>query len=383
MSSLSPVPSRVKLLTVLAWCAALAFLLVLALVALSGLSSGTQVVLTMLAMLLPVGLLRRHPLPGLAVMVVGVAAVASLTSADENWLLGSVRLIEFVALDLTVGYVAVVVSRRVSALAAVLTLAVQVLVVGAFPIHNVANMVVILALAMLSVWVAGQSIRQRRQYRQERQAQAAREAVQAERVRIARDLHDMIAHSVGVIAIQAGMGRRVIDSQPAEARNALAAIEETSRDTLAGLRRMVGTLRHAEPEPGAAPLDPAPGLADLDGLVARSLDAGLQVDVRWHGERRPLPPDIELSAFRLIQESVTNVLRHAGVQQCAVVVDQRDDELAIEVTDDGRGGAVGTGFGIPGMRERVSMLRGAFTAGPRPEGGFRVSARIPVPAAVR
>ena len=339
--------------------------------------------LVALALLLPLGLLRRWPLLGLAVMLVGVTLVAPLTNAQQTWFLEDLRAMQFLALDLAVCYVAIVTPRWLSALAALLTLSGQVLIVGVFPLPFAIDAIVILTLAMISAWVVGQSIRQRRQYRLTQQEQAAQQAVQAERLRIARELHDMLAHSVGVIAIQAGMGRRVIDSQPAEARNALAAIEDTSRDTLAGLRRMLGTLRHAEPQPGAAPLDPAPGLADLDGLVTRSLDAGLRVDIQWQGERRPLPPDIELSAYRLIQESVTNVLVHAGVQHCTVVVDQRDDELTIDVTDDGRGGLAGTGFGIAGMRERVSLLRGDFTAGPRPEGGFRVTARIPVPAPVR
>jgi signal transduction histidine kinase len=169
------------------------------------------------------------------------------------------------------------------------------------------------------------------------------------------------------------MGNRVIDTRPAQARDALRAIEDTSRDTLAGLRRMLGALRRSDHEP-VAPL----GMADLDGLVARSFDAGVRVAVEWRGERRPLPPDIDLSAYRIIQESVTNVTRHAGTDQCEVIVDQRDGELSIEVTDNGRGGSPGPGYGIRGMRERVGLLDGEFTAGPRADGGFRVAARIPV-----
>ena len=107
------------------------------------------------------------------------------------------------------------------------------------------------------------------------------------------------------------------------------------------------------------------------------------MDVQWRGDRRPLPLDIDLSAFRIIQEAITNVVRHAGSDECEVVVDQRDEELSIEVTDNGRGSVEGAGYGIPGMRERVALLHGEFTAGPRPEGGFRVAARIPVPAVAR
>src|SRR5207247_10820514 len=144
--------------------------------------------------------------------------------------------------------------------------------------------------------------------------QAKLQAATAERLRIARELHDMIAHGIGVIAIQAGVGSRVIDTQPAEVRNALTAIEATSRETLAGLRRMLGVLRRAEPGspgspgrpgPGHGPPEPAPGLADLGRLAATTAEAGVRVELRWLGERRPLPADIDLSAFRIIQEAVT------------------------------------------------------------------------------
>jgi signal transduction histidine kinase len=172
----------------------------------------------------------------------------------------------------------------------------------------------------------------------------------------------------------------VIDTQPGEARNALEAIEATSRDTLSGLRRMLTALR--KDDPGAAPLGPAPGLADLGRLAAATMDAGVRVDVRIEGEPKPLPPDVDLSAYRIVQEAVTNVVRHAGTDSCRVTIGYRDDDLAVEIDDDGDGGVVGTGYGIVGMRERVALLRGEFTAGPRPGGGFRVAARLPLPAAV-
>ncbi len=217
-------------------------------------------------------------------------------------------------------------------------------------------------------------------------AQAAAQTAMAERLRIARELHDVVAHSIGIIAIQAGAARRVFDARPAEARDALAAIEAASRETLSGLRRMVTGLRRAElgPGPEQAPLGPAPGLADLEQLAAMTLDAGVKVDVDWHGSRAPLPADIDLSAFRIIQEAVTNVVRHAGTGQCQVLIDQQDGQLSIEVTDSGHGGSTaGTGYGIIGMRERATLLGGDFSAGPRPGGGFRVAARLPVPAPAR
>jgi len=161
------------------------------------------------------------------------------------------------------------------------------------------------------------------------------------------------------------------------------AVEATSRETLSGLRRTLGALRAAGPgqEDGPAPLHPAPGLADVERLAKETTAAGVRVEVRWQGQRRPLPPDIDLSAYRIIQESVTNVVRHAGTRSCQVSVDYREAEIAIEVADSGQGGRItpGTGYGLAGMRERVALLHGYFTAGPRPGGGFRVTARLPAP----
>jgi signal transduction histidine kinase len=212
----------------------------------------------------------------------------------------------------------------------------------------------------------------------ESEEQAAR-AVADERARIARELHDLVAHSMGVIAFQAGAGRRVIESRPAEARNALDAIETTSREALAELRRTLAALRRAEPE--GVPTAPAPGLADLDRLVATTADAGVRVDVERAGTVQPLPGDLDLSAYRIVQESVTNVVRHAGTDRCRVRLDYQEDALSIEVLDDGPGsGPSGTGYGLVGMRERVTLLDGRFDAGPGPTGGFRVWAFIPVPS---
>jgi signal transduction histidine kinase len=234
---------------------------------------------------------------------------------------------------------------------------------------------------MVAAWMIGNSVRARRRYAEALRAQATMQAVTAERLRIARELHDMVAHSIGIIAIQAGVGSRVMDTQPTEARNALRAIEATSRDTLAGLRRVLGGLRPVpqDTEPGTAALDPTPGLADVDRLAATTSAAGVRVEVCWRGDRRPVPADIELSAYRVVQEAVTNVVRHAGTGRCRVSVEYRAEELHVEVTDDGHGAPVpGTGHGITGMRERVGLLHGKFSAGPRPEGGFRVSATLPL-----
>jgi signal transduction histidine kinase len=237
-------------------------------------------------------------------------------------------------------------------------------------------------LVTIIAWLIGNSIRQAQSQAELVRAQAAAQTALAERLRIARELHDIVAHSIGIIAIQAGSGRRVFDARPDEARDALATIEATSRETLSGLRRMVTGLRRADPGPGPGqvPLGPAPGLAGIERLAAMTLDAGVRVDVDWRGSREQLPADIDASAFRIIQEAVTNVVRHAGTSQCQVSISQQDGELSIEVTDSGRGGGLaGTGYGITGMRERAALLGGHFSAGPRPSGGFRVAARLPLP----
>jgi signal transduction histidine kinase len=250
----------------------------------------------------------------------------------------------------------------------------------------VSTVTIAVSLVTVIAWLIGHSVRQAQTQAELLRTQAATQTALAERLRIARELHDIVAHSIGIIAIQAGSGRSVFDARPDEARDALAAIEDASRETLSGLRRMVTGLRSAEAEPGQepAPLGPAPGLADIERLAATTLDAGVQVEVDWRGSREPLPADIDLSAFRIIQEAVTNVVRHAGTDRCQVCIDQRDGQLSIAVTDSGHGGSpAGTGYGITGMRERAALLGGDFSAGPRPGGGFRVAARLPVPAPVR
>jgi len=251
------------------------------------------------------------------------------------------------------------------------------------------------ALTTVIAWLLGNSVRESREHAEELRARAAAQAVSDERLRIARELHDMVAHSIGVIALQAGAARRVIGTQPERARDALGEIETAGRQTLSGLRRMLGGLRGSEQGRPAslAALETAPretalrepgsGLADVDRLAATTTQAGVRVDVRRLGEPRPLPPEIDLSAYRIVQEAVTNVVRHAGTTSCRVSIDYRDDEVRIEVLDDGRGGGTGGGYGLIGMRERVGVLHGTFAAGPRPEGGFRVEARLPVPAGVR
>ncbi|MFB4194156.1 sensor histidine kinase [Streptomyces carpaticus] len=322
------------------------------------------------------GLLTRRTLLALALLLAGtVFATMGLSVKD-------IPLLQFLPVIVALCYIAATRPRRTSVRAAAMALAVLIGYAVArallgMPVEVSTAAVVVLTTVV--AWLIGDTIHQGHAHEEALRARAAEAAVTAERLRIARELHDMVAHSVGIIAIQAGMGARVIDSRPAEARKALGAIEATSRETLSGLRRMLGTLRRS------APLDPAPGLADLGRLAAGAGEAGVRVEVRWRGERRPLPADIDLSAFRIVQEAVTNVVRHARTGHCRVTLEFTDAALSVEVTDDGRGAdgtARGTGYGLAGMRERAALLGGALTAGPRPEGGYRVRATLPLPVPV-
>ncbi|MBQ0868163.1 sensor histidine kinase [Streptomyces sp. RK75] len=385
----------------LAWCSGIAYVLLLYIVVLStGRElTGMRLLPAALLAVLLLPLALRRPLPALALLsTVSFAATVRAESAmaagqrvmgivplvqTQAWQIASLQA---VLTDLTVGWIAATRSRRTAIVAALVALGVQIGGAGYYRegSSSFLTALVFLTLMMVTAWTVGRSVRERHQHTADLRARAAEQAVVAERLRIARELHDMVAHSIGVIAIQAGVGRRVIGTQPSEARNALAAIEDTSRDTLAGLRRMLGALRQTVPGDGA-PLDPAPGLAELDVLVERAQDAGVRVDIEWRGERRSLPTDIELSAYRIMQEAITNVVRHSGAPACRVAIDCREDDLSIEITDEGRGlsGLPGAaGYGLTGMRERAALLHGEFTAGPRPEGGFRVAARLPLPVAV-
>ncbi|MCM2393253.1 sensor histidine kinase [Streptomyces albipurpureus] len=377
----------------LAWCGAIAYPILLYVAVLNEHEpTGVRLFPPTVLAVLTLPLLRRRPLPTLTLILAGsfattlmaaskLAAVYPFGGSGPAWQIGYLQAL---VTDLAVGWIAATQRRRTALVAAVSALAVQIAAVGYYRTgsDDFVSGVVLLALLLALAWMTGYLVQERRAHAETVRAQAAVQAVTAERLRIARELHDTVAHSMGVIAIQAGTGRRVIDAQPGEARNALAVIESTSRDTLAGLRRMLGTLRQAEPD--GAPQAPAPVLADVDRLVATIEDGGVRVAVEWLGVRRPLPADVELSAYRIVQEGITNVVRHAGTDECQVIIDYQEDQLSIEITDEGLGpGAAGTGYGITGMRERATLLHGQFTAGPRPEGGFRVAARLPVTAGTR
>jgi signal transduction histidine kinase len=205
----------------------------------------------------------------------------------------------------------------------------------------------------------------------------AREAVVEERARIARELHDVIAHHVSMIVLQAGAERRVIDDENASTREVLETVEQAGRNALTEMRRLLGMLRSDANEP----LTPQPGLTDVPTLVMQLREAGLPVELEVEGERRELPVGIELSAYRIVQEALTNALKHAGQARAWVKIRYGSDSLELEIADDGIGGASPAatgGHGLVGMRERVALYGGRLDAGRRPSGGFAVRVLLPI-----
>ena len=244
-------------------------------------------------------------------------------------------------------------------------------------------------LLVAGAWFLGHSVRARRLYTETLEAknrelelaqhELARQAVTEERLRIARELHDVVAHSMSVVAVHAGTGRMVASADPAAAEQALATIEATTRSALGEMRRLLGVLRSSDGEPAA--LEPAPGLADLDRLVADVERSGLHVQLRIDGDRTEVPPGVDLSAYRVVQEALTNVIKHAGPAAVTVEVSYDGAGVTVDVADDGRGAAAPAlpgGHGLVGMRERVAVHGGELDAGPRESGGFRVVARFPL-----
>ncbi|MGH3389925.1 MAG: sensor histidine kinase, partial [Actinomadura sp.] len=255
-----------------------------------------------------------------------------------------------------------------------------------FPVErpNIFIMAFVLAWGLV-VLTGGEIFR----FKRERAAQAARTRAEEERrqsseerLRIARELHDVLAHNISMINVQAGVALHLMDERPEQARTALAAIKEASKEALTEMRSVIGVLRQQGDDD--APRTPTAGLARLTELAGRARSAGLTVHVETAGPSRQLPSSVDLAAFRIIQESLTNVTRHAGPGPVSawVRITYGEGDVAVEVDDDGRGGLLladdSGGSGLPGMRERAMALGGEFSAGPRPGGGFRVRARLPL-----
>ncbi|MFI6644480.1 sensor histidine kinase [Streptomyces sp. NPDC050504] len=257
--------------------------------------------------------------------------------------------------------------------------------------------IAIMTVPFVLAWVLGDSMRTRRAYfaqLEERAARLEREreaqskvAVAAERARIARELHDVVAHNVSVMVVQADGGAYVIDAAPDQAKQALETISATGRQALAEMRRLLGVLRTGEGPQGGEYV-PQPDVEQIEDLVEQVRGAGLTVDFKVEGTPRPLPSGVELTAYRIVQEALTNTRKHGGPDAGASVrLVYFDDGLGLLVEDDGRGaahelyedgGADGAGHGLIGMRERVGMVGGTLDAGPRQGGGFRISALLPL-----
>ncbi len=346
---------------------------------------------------LPIGLRRRYPLPAFSALValaIGAAVVGLALPSGPSFILSFAAYALF---TVTVG------SSRLLGLAAFMAgLAVVLVMQLLLYLHQIpANRGGDLgwaAFALIIAWIVAYSARQRRLYVQLLQVEAASNAVAEERLRIARELHDVVAHSMSVIAVQAGYGQYVIEANPANAREALGAIQATSRDALEEMRRMLGVLRPQDRQgqpggqapPRCAPLGPAPDLGDLDRLIQRTRGAGLEVGVERSGRIRAVPAGVGLSAYRIIQEALTNVVKHAGGgARCTVSLAYGDAALRVVITDDGGRSlvpaahvAVGSGHGLAGMRERAHLCGGDLAAGPLLAGGFQVTATLPLPGEI-
>ncbi|MBT2227439.1 sensor histidine kinase [Nonomuraea sp. NEAU-A123] len=328
----------------------------------------------------PVAVRRRWPLAGLCAGLVPETLLTSLGYGSGAAGVAALVLLYSVASyrGLAMALCALLMSFLAYALAGTVT-----------PItgRNWSEHLVVL-IVLLAVWGAGRSLRLRRAYLEELKDRAARlerasaadtRAARAEeRSRIARELHDVVAHHVSVMTVQAAAARRVLASDPDLAREALSAIEHTGRMAMTEMRNIVGVLR----TDARAELGPQPGMQDLPALVEQMREAGLATRLSVEGDARPIPAGVDLAAYRLVQEGLTNSLRHAGPGAKAVVTVRHDPrELDVRVEDDGRGAAGLSGqpgHGLVGIRERVALYGGILSIGPRPGGGFEVRARFPL-----
>jgi signal transduction histidine kinase len=349
----------------------------------SKLPLGLRMLLAGIATLALVGR-RRAPLPVLA-----VSGAATLALLAGHGTIGPAVFAPLIALYT----VALTTERRLSIAAAIVSL-VGVLLAVAVESPNRSSWTKFLfpIVVVGACWLIGDNLRVRRAYVAELEEKAARaesdraadlsRAASDERARIARELHDVVVHHVSVIAVQAGAARMLSDQDGMETSSpAWAAVEETARQALSELRQLLGVLRRDQERPA---LEPQPGLAQLDRLIQEVRQAGLPVELLVSGDRVPLSPAADLSTYRIVQEALTNVLKHQGTANTRVSLCYGLDELNLEVVNEASSGArspqlsKGEGHGLIGMRERLTMLGGSLDARPCPDGGFRVAARIPL-----
>jgi signal transduction histidine kinase len=332
---------------------------------------------------------RRAPLAAVCWAVTVYYLSQAVVQHDVPLLAGFVPLIVLTA---SAGYAC---TRRRAALAAGLALAGLVAVTLSTPWLRSVDYFVSNVVFLLAPWLAARGLREREDratalgavLASERATQdaALREVVAGERVRLARELHDIVAHSVSVMVIQIGAARTALATAPAQATGPLLAAEDVGRQALADLRRLLGVLRAEETDDGdggdSVPQPPQPGLSQLDALVLQPRAAGLLVDVQVDGDPVPLPPGLDLTAYRIVQEALTNTLKHSGAGRATVRLVYEHSSLQVEVVDDGTHRPVdqGTGHGLVGISERVSLFGGRATVGPLPGRGWRVHAELPLP----
>jgi signal transduction histidine kinase len=327
---------------------------------------------------------RRFPIGALVVMVAGSALAVALQAPPPMVGLAALGLYSVASSS----------STRFSqvTLAVVMAVTMSAAWVGAG--YWAASSVLATALSVVAGWLAGENIRSRRIYatavalrnaeRELQREERSQRAVAEERILIARELHDIVAHAMSVITVRAGVARFVINEKPEEATEALEIIETTARRALEEMRLLVGVLRDVGVNEGE--LGPAPGLASIGDLIDQAGHAGVKVTVEMVGESRSLPSGADLSVYRIIQEALTNVVRHAGPTNAQLRIEFRDDEIVLDITDDGglrwnppHVDLASGGHGLIGMRERVALYGGVLSVGPRGR-GFEVRASLPISA---
>jgi signal transduction histidine kinase len=338
-------------------------------------------VLIVLAFLLPGFALRRFPVGALV-----TAAVVAATTSFLDHTLAQNNFIFFMAVLCISALFGMRPDRRVAIAGLVLIYGLTAVITANDPEGSVGNFIWTL-ITFAVVWTVGFALggrfreadvarRLALQAEQEREEQAQL-AVADERTRIARELHDVVGHSVSVMTVQAAAVRRLLEPDQEKERQALLVVEQTGREALAEMRRMVGVLRRPEEAPALAP---QPSLEHLDQLVANAREAGLPVEVRIEGTPAQLPAGVDMTAYRIVQEALTNAVKHAQADRAEVVVRYGNGTVEVIVSDDGRGNGegAGSGHGLVGMRERVSVYGGELEAGPQAGGGFRLRTTLPV-----
>jgi signal transduction histidine kinase len=330
----------------------------------------------------PLFLRRRFPFGAPVAVGAGVVIASFADNSLVPW-----DIIAFLAGCAAVFLLAQLPDPRQAVAGVAMAVGVEAVVVRNDP-HGQIGQFVFISLIFTVVWVVGLTLgrkfaeadeaRERAARAEREREQRARDAVAEERARIARELHDVVGHSVSVMTVQASGVRRLLRPDQEREREALLTVERTGREALAEMRRMVGVLRRPEEAPALAP---QPSLEHLDRLVEQAREAGLPVDLRVEGKAVALPAGVDLTAYRLVQEGLTNAMKHARATRAEVVVNYGDGQIEVVVRDDGKGadnGAGGGGHGLVGMRERVSVYGGELAAGPGPNGGYQLRARLPV-----